>query len=106
MSLFARMAPGAADQPGGKIGVHRFGAALRELAGGGLTRQQVIDAFALSVAEVAELDALIATYQALPSNNVAAGLAKAAWLDRMEDVFLLVETGDYPEAKAKSRLGF
>ena len=102
MALFTRL---TAEGPT-KISVHRFGAALRELATGGLTRQQVIDAFALSGSDITELDALSATYTALPSNNTANTLAKAAWLDRMEDVFLLVETGDYTEAKAKTRLGF
>lgn len=104
MSLFLRMAPSApSDQ---KISVHRFGAALREWAGGGLTGPQVIDAFALDAGEQTELSALQATYTALPTNNIAAGLTKAAFLNRMEDVFLLVETGDYTEAKAKNRLGF
>lgn len=89
-----------------KIGVHRFGAALRQMAGGQLTRQQVIDAFQLAGDDVTQLDALIATYQGMPTNNTANAFAKAAWLDRMEDVFLLCETGDYPEAKAKTALGF
>jgi hypothetical protein len=102
MGLYARMAPQAPN----KIGVHRFGAALREWAGGGLTRQQIIDAFALTGSEVTDLDALQASYTALPANNVTAVLAKAAALDRMEDVFILVEEGDYTEAKARARLGF
>lgn len=102
MGLYARMRA----QDGTKIAVHRFGAALREWANGGLTRAEVIAAFGLTGADVTELDALSATYTALPTNNTANTLAKAAWLDRMEDVFLLVETGDYPEAKAKARLGF
>lgn len=102
MSLFSRIR--ANDETA--IHVHRFGAALREWAGGGLTRQQIIDGFQLSTAEIAELDALQATYNAMPTNNVNAVFAKAAWLDRMEDVFILVESGDYTEAKAKNRLGF
>ena len=53
-----------------------------------------------------QLDALIATYVALGTGTAAAAFTKAAWLDRMEDVFLLCETGDYTEAKAKSALGF
>jgi hypothetical protein len=89
-----------------KIAVHRFGAALRQFAAGQLTRQQVIDAFVLAADEIVELDALTATYTALGTSNAAAAFAKAAWLDRMEDVFILVETGDYTEAKAKTALGF
>jgi hypothetical protein len=89
-----------------KISVHRFGASLRQFAAGQLTRQQVIDGFQLVGDEVTELDAMIATYTAMPTNNVAAGFAKAAWLDRMEDVFILCESGDYPETKAKTALGF
>jgi anti-sigma factor ChrR (cupin superfamily) len=102
MSLFSRMAPLGTP----KIAVHRFGAALRQFAAGQLTRQQVIDAFVLSTAEIAELDSLVATYQAMGMVTVADAFAKAAWLDRMEDVFILVETGDYTEAKAKAALGY
>lgn len=102
MALYARIT--ATD--GTKIGVHRFGAALRQFAAAQLTRQQVIDGFALAGSDVTELDALIAVYQAMGTGNGAAAFAKAAWLDRMEDVFLLAETGDYNEAKAKSALGF
>jgi hypothetical protein len=102
MGLFARIA--ADDNT--KISVHRFGAALREAADGGLTRQQIIDGFLLSGDEVTQLDAIIAAYAAIPSNTAAGVMARSAFLSRMEDVFLLIETGDYNEAKAKSRLGF
>jgi hypothetical protein len=102
MGLFQRIT--ATD--GTKIGVHRFGAALRQMAAGQLTRQQVIDAVSLTGSEVTEFDALTATYTAMGTGNASAAFAKAAWLDRMEDVFLLCETGDYNEAKAKTALGF
>lgn len=102
MGLFLRITA----QDTTKIGVHRFGAALRQWAAGQLTRQQIIDGFTLVGDEIAELDALRATYDAMPTNNTGAAFAKGAWLDRMEDVFLLCETGDYNEAKAKSALGF
>jgi len=102
MGLYQRIR--ATDES--KITVHRFGAALRQMAGGQLTRQQIIDAFQLAGDDITQLDAMIATYQAMPTNNTANTFAKAAWLDRMEDVFLLVETGDYTETKAKSALGF
>lgn len=104
MSLFNRIAPGATSDT--KISVHRFGAALRQWAAGQLTRQQVVDAFALTTAEQTELDALRVSYDALGTGNAAAAFAKAARLNFMEDVFILVELGDYTEAKAKSALGF
>ena len=102
MSLFARIAPGATS----KIGVHRFGAALRQWASAELTRAQVIAAFNLDAGEQTELDALRASYDALGTGNALAAFNKAVRLNEMEDVFLLVETGDYTEAKAKSALGF
>lgn len=102
MGLFQRIT--ATD--GTKIGVHRFGAVLRQWAAGEITRQQVIDGFALAGDDVTQLDALKATYDAMPGSPLANGLAKIAWLDRMEDVFLLCESGDYTETKAKNALGF
>lgn len=102
MSLFARIT--ATDNT--KINVHRFGAALRQFAGGQLTRAQVDAAFNLTGTDVTDLDALVNTYNAMGTGNAAAAFAKAAWLDRMEDVFILCETGDYNEAKARTALGF
>ncbi len=102
MSLFSRITV----NDGNKIGVHRLGAGLREWAAGGVTRQQLIDRFALNAGEIAELDALKASYDALGTGNATAAFTKAAWTQRMEDVFLLCETGDYTEAQAKTRLGF
>lgn len=102
MGLYARITADGET----KIGVHRFGAALRQMAAGQLTRQQILDAFQLTGSDVTEFDALIAAYQALPSNNTANTLTKAMRLESMEDVFLLCETGDYNEAKAKTALGF
>ena len=102
MGLYQRIEPNSVN----KISVHRFGAALRQWAAGELVRQQVVDAFALDASDQTDLDALVATYNAMQTNNANNAFLKAAWLDRMEDVFLLVETGDYTEAKAKSALGF
>jgi hypothetical protein len=102
VSLYARIRAGDAT----KISVHRFGASLRQMVAGQLTRQQIIDAFALTGSDVTELDALIATFTGMATNNTANTFAKAAWLSRMEDVFILVEMGDYTEAKAKTALGF
>jgi hypothetical protein len=105
MSLCARITSKGSD----KIGVHRFGAAVREhLRGqtGAPTRVQLIAMFSLVGDDVTNLDALIATYGPMSTSNTANTLLKAARLDAMEDVFLLVETGDYTEAQAKTRLGF
>lgn len=102
MSLYARIT--AMDES--KIHVHVFGAALRQMAAGQITRQQIIDRFQLVGSDVTEFDALIATYQGMGTGNATAAFNKAAWLDRMEDVFILCETGDYTEAKAKTALGF
>lgn len=102
MGLFQRIT--AVDST--KISTHRFGAALRQWAAGELTRQQIIDGFGLTAEDITQLDALKTTYDAMPTNNAAQIGAKVAWLNRMEDVFMLCETGDYNEAKAKSALGF
>jgi hypothetical protein len=102
MGLFQRITA----QDDTKIHVHRFGAALRQMAAGQLTRQQIIDAFQLANDDITQFDALVASYQAMPSNNTSNTLAKALRLDTMEDVFLLCETGDYTESKAKNALGF
>lgn len=102
MGLYQRITANDAT----KISVHRFGSALRQMAAGQLTRQQIIDAFQLTGDDVTNFDALIATYQAMPTNNTGNTFLKALRLDTMEDVFLLCETGDYSELKAKSALGF
>jgi hypothetical protein len=102
MGLYQRIT--ATD--GTKIGVHRFGAALRQFAAGQLTRQNIIDTFALAGDDVTNLDALIASYQGINTNNTANTFQKSLRLDTMEDVFLLCETGDYTEQKAKAALGF
>ncbi len=102
MGLYQRVTSEGAD----KITVHRFGAALRQMAAGQLTRQQIIDGFALAGDDVTQLDALIATYTAMGTGNAANAFAKAYMDTRMEDVFMLCETGDYTEAKAKNALGF
>jgi len=102
MSLFQRIT--ALDDT--KISVHRMGSALREWASGGVTRAQIINAFSLSAAEIVELDAIKATYDALSSGNASGAFNKSTYTQRLEDVFLLCETGDYTEAQAKARLGF
>jgi hypothetical protein len=89
-----------------KIPVHRWGASVRQWVAGQLTRQQIIDMHVLTGSDIVDLDAMQATYTALPTNNTPNIIIKAQWPDRMEDVVLLCETGDYTEAKAKQALGF
>jgi hypothetical protein len=104
MALFARIT--ANDST--KISVHRFGAALREWATGsaGFNQASMVAAFNLSSGEETELAALKAAYDALPTGNATQLAARAAYLNRMEDIFVLCETGDLTEAQAKNRLGF
>lgn len=104
MGLFQRIT--ATDST--KISTHRFGSALREWASGapGVTRQNIIDRFALTGNDITELDALAATYSAMASGTAATAFAKSVYTQRMEDVFILCEMGDYTEAQAKARLGF
>jgi hypothetical protein len=99
VGLYARVT--GTDPAARKLPVHRLGAALTEWATGGLTRQQVIDGLGLTAADVADVDALQAAYSALTQ-----AFQKAEFLTRMHNVFVLCETGDYTEAKAKARLGF
>jgi hypothetical protein len=89
------------DTPGEKIQIHRFGAAMSEHARGAMTRQQVIDAFALAGADVSEFDAIASAYTSLPTQA-----EKDARVSKFEDVMILCETGDYARAKAASELGF
>src|SRR5688572_18804548 len=97
MGLYARIT--APSRPE-KILVHRCGAALRHWAAGPSTRLRS------SAVKSPELDALRASYDAMGTGNATAAFNKAIWLYRMEDVFLLCETGDYTESKAKTALGF
>ena len=84
-----------------KIPVHAFGAALGELARGELSKSEVVSGFALTAEDETELDAIIATYNALPTVG-----AKAQGMVAFNNVMLLCESGHYPKAKAKSSLGF
>lgn len=101
MSLYGRLT--AQESP---ISVHAFGAALRLWSAGSITRQNVVDAFSLGAEEQTELEAIQATYTALPTNNINNALAKQAFRDRMEDVFILSAAGLLTEAQAKNLLGF
>ena len=89
--LWDRMSPGAED----RIGVNRLAASCGEYFRGELTAQQVRDAFNLLPDEQNELNNIL--------TRVSNGDISA---QQVRDVFILVETGDYTEAKAKSSLGY
>lgn len=88
-------------EAGPKIPVHAFAAALRELTRGSVTKAQLVAAFALTSEDQTELDAIIATYQALPTSN-----AQEKAVVKLHDVMILCESGLYSKPKAKTELGF
>ena len=83
-----------------KIPVHTFGAAMRELARGAVTKTQVVSAFSLDSTDESELDLIIAKYTAMTSTE------KAAFVVKLHDVMLLCEGDFYNKTKAKTELGF
>ena len=91
MGLWARMEPNAVD----RIGVNRLASSVGEYMRGKLTGQQVQDAFNFSVAEKNELNSIL--------SRITGGDISP---QHVKDVFMLVELGDYKEAKAKSSLGY
>jgi hypothetical protein len=84
-----------------KMDVHAFGSALSELARGAVTKTQIVSSFSLDTAEEAELDSIVAAYQA--SGNAT---DKVRFIGKLEDVMILSESGFYLESKAKTELGF
>jgi hypothetical protein len=102
MGLFARLT--AADAT--KISVHAFSSALRLYAASSITRANVIDAFTLAGADITDLDAIAASYAALPSATVAGALQRMNRLHAIESVFILCESGLLTENQAKTILGF
>lgn len=91
MSLFDRINPEATN----RIAVHRLGAAVGEYMRGKLDAQQVIDSFNLAPDEVSQLQSIL--------TRISAGDIS---YQHVEDVFILVEMGDYTENKAKQSLGY
>jgi len=90
MSLVNRLAGIDIDyeSPSGqKLSVSAFWAHLYELAKGQRTRQQIIDYFALDAGEIAELDWLIARYNAQPNAT-----AKASFVELIQVVFMMAES--------------
>ena len=81
MSLIDRLAGN--EEP--KLPTHQFYAALSEFAAGELTKAQIVDFFVLDSGEEAELDVLIAAYQAaLPAR-------KLEFRAMIHEIFLLAE---------------
>jgi len=73
MGLIARLI--GTEAP--KLGVHQFMAALDEHIIGKWTRQNVIDAFGITVPEQTDLDALIAKMVSIPETHSFPGMAGA-----------------------------
>lgn len=69
--------------------VHAFFAANYERIEGRLTRQQVIDMFAMNLAAIVEYDALAAT--APTGTNALAMALKALFVEKIHAVFILAE---------------
>jgi hypothetical protein len=84
-----------------KIAVHTFGAALREVARGNATLNQVINLFNLDAAAQTELTAIRDAYLALSTD-----LERAQFMMQMEDAFILSEAGIYNKTQVKNALGF
>ena len=101
MGLYERWT--ASDET--KLRVHAFATALRELARGVVTRQQIIDGFGLAGVDVTELDSIISQY-----NGLANQAAKDRYVVLLHDVMILSEDTQtrplYTRAFALARLGF
>lgn len=77
-----------------KLAVHQFMAGLAEFKRGAVTKQNIIDAFGLSVDESNQLQTFL--------DNIDTDVISR---DLIHDVLLLGETGKYTENQVKSRLG-
>lgn len=89
-----------------RIPVHFFFAANDERVAGNLTRQEVIDMFALDAAAITEYDALAAT--APTGSSALATAQKAMFVERIHAVFLLAEgrfVGYDTPALVRTKLG-
>lgn len=90
-----------------KVPVHDFFGANHQRIDGVLTRQNVIDLFAMDAASVAEYDALAAM---APTGTTALATAqKAMFLTRVHSILLLAESRQYAgydtPAAVRSKLG-
>ena len=89
-----------------KIATHYFFAANHQRIDGALTRQNVIDLFAMSAADITEYDALAAL---APTGTAALAVAqKAMFIEKIHAVFMLAEgrfTGYSTPALVRVKLG-
>lgn len=89
-----------------KIATHYFFAANHQRIDGAMTRQQVIDAFAMFAADITEYDLLAAL---APTGTTALATAqKAMFLEKIHSVFMLAEgrfAGYDTPALVRSKLG-
>ena len=88
MALIDRLAGIGDIELNGKLSVNAFWAMLYEMAKAKITRQQIINYFALDADEVIELDWLIGKYNAQPNAT-----AKASFVELMQVIFFLSESG-------------
>ncbi len=92
---------------GGKIRVHDFFAANHQRIDGALTRQNVIDLFAMQADDITEYDALAAL---APNGTAALAVAqKAMFIEKIHSIFILAEgryTGYSTPALVRGKLGF
>ena len=84
-----------------KIAVHAFAAALREVARGRRTVEELISVFALDAEDQTDLAALVAHFTGLGTV-----VAKEQWLLDLHGVMVLAEAGIYNEDQCKAALGF
>lgn len=89
-----------------KIPVHDFFAANHQRIDGLITRQNVIDMFSMSAADITEYDTLAAL---APTGTSAAATAnKAMFIEKVHSVFILAEgryTGYSTPAEVRIKLG-
>ncbi len=91
---------------GDKIAVHMFFASNHQRIDGELTRQDVIDAFQMSAADIVEYDALAAL---APTGTAALNVAqKAMFIEKIHAIFILAEDrfpGYTTAALVRAKLG-
>lgn len=96
MGLYERMTSSESD----KISEHTFGAAMREVARGHRSLNDLITAFSLDAEAQAELTAIRDAYLALSTAS------KPQFMMLMEDAFILASAGHYNKVQVKQVLGF
>ncbi len=98
--LFDRLFDQAFSDEG--IAVHSFRAAVGDYVAGYTTRNQIVAWWAMDSEAQADLDALLATVDAIPTM-----VGKVSWVLQLHDVMLISEEGAKYTTKSdfKTRLG-